>query len=462
MAGTSRSRSGSKPDADRVGPEDYGPVRIAVGELKGALGYFDEDDGRRGSAVVYLAEPLGQCVVVPRSHLRRATHADLGRLVPADEAFDEHMRQGAAVVRVPTWVFVAMGATTAGLEPTEEIAQHLRLAKMAKPARSVLGGQAGPGIVLSWKPRPFSFGQKMAASASPTDAEYARFEAARRRWSAKFAHGGPPGIASPLVGPVHFEELVEVKSGIFHRSFLVGIVDPDWFLGVAGPETDTIAVVEYVESSAPPIVLAPRHSRGRIGVGDAHFDSILEHEFVHVAQSLRGLTRPIPSDFVTASAGELVAMHVATVALELVAYAVEEWLAPAPEYPDLSREQFVMLRAQVSALQGVLAVLLRGGGPDPRLRTQGYLNGVQSGLGLALEASGVPGDLIGWVLGRLEDDVVKTLVFYLQANGGPASPAAEGLMRWVAAQPSADSPIRASIRNRLARIDGGKSKPRPN
>jgi len=71
-----------------IKPGDWGPVRVLRGRYKGQMAYYDDDDeGRRGRAIIYIGEPFeSDYILIPHAWLEPFD----GPLAPLDAFVREH------------------------------------------------------------------------------------------------------------------------------------------------------------------------------------------------------------------------------------------------------------------------------------------------------------------------------------------------------------------------------------
>lgn len=163
----------------------------------------------------------------------------------------------------------------------------------------------------------------------------------------KSSYVGRPGI------PVKRIELI--YSDLFQREYLVGFVDPRWLPSVAsGCDAVATLSLEIGDLKSPPIVLVPSKKNLK---KNSNLHSIVEHEFVHINQALKG---HFPSSF-EKSKVDLNEQFVDYVYAEYEAnfLQLERWpkLGPPKSY-ELELKEWCFLRGYTQALERLLLVAI--------------------------------------------------------------------------------------------------------
>jgi hypothetical protein len=158
---------------------------------------------------------------------------------------------------------------------------------------------------------------------------------------------GVEGECVSFAGVDFWLELELRPSLLFRRRFVIGWTDGSSLAALA-PGCDAVAApLSMFPGEVTPLVLAPRSKRR---ARSQHFLSVLEHEFVHVNQTLMGLMAP---DYAVQSSEGVVEAFFRHVRIEHEAYFVQSvrWPAVAPPPKEFTFTQWCLLRSYTPALE---------------------------------------------------------------------------------------------------------------
>lgn len=245
------------------------------------------------------------------------------------------------------------------------------------------------------------------------------------------AHRFQPPILRLIDGSETAARLGFRRSLVFGRDYLVAWVDDNEAFNRAMPVTDAIvSPISIPWTPVPfPLVVAPeRRRRSR----SQSFTSIIEHEIVHVNQSILGFCIP---EFTATSLPELLRGFFTYTHLEYEAHFVQlsRWpprlrLETAPTF-----EQWVLLRAYTPAIEQIFREAARGRIPErivPR-----FLDAVRKGARVRLRSIGCGPDLVAWFLTRWAVDVYAALQVLGSQGVDVRCPPLRVVWNWLKIQP---------------------------
>ena len=170
-------------------------------------------------------------------------------------------------------------------------------------------------------------------------------------------------------------------SVLFKRDYVVAYVDDAWLRQVA-PKCDAMAA-SIVQSGKPPLVLVPARSARKRG---EKFQSILEHEFVHINQMLLGV---FPVDETPRTSEALLRDFWVSTQMEYEANVLQltRWPSLYPRSLGLSLDRWCVLRGYSQSLEAAVAKI--GVQKIPRREAIRFLRTLPSGLRRGFEAIGI-------------------------------------------------------------------------
>jgi hypothetical protein len=219
-----------------------------------------------------------------------------------------------------------------------------------------------------------------------------------------FSYRGWPGAVT---------ELKLMSSVLFERDYLVAYVEPDWFARVA-PTCDAIASPSVGPAGgvqSPPMVLVPA-SRARSR--SESFRSVLEHEFVHINQTILGALGDVE---IGSGAETLLGSFLVRMRAEYEAHFLQlvRWPRMYPRRYSLSLEHWCVLRGYTQALeQSLLAAAHEEGFPADDVGR--FLDRLPVALGRHCKRLGVAPSIAPWFQARLNDHVMVALGHLLDAS----------------------------------------------
>lgn len=193
----------------------------------------------------------------------------------------------------------------------------------------------------------------------PRTAWLRAYEEDARAW----ASGGLP-VPIPLrcgTAGAGIVALTTERSVLFESDYLVGVVRPSDFRAAFG-EADAVAIA--LEGPLPPLALMPGRPARRL---NRVVRSILEHEFVHINQMIRGEYPALPA---RPTVRLLVDWYERTVRAEFEANFIQlaTWPDLLPYQEGVTLEGWSAFRGYTQALESVLKLALRRGMASSQLR----------------------------------------------------------------------------------------------
>lgn len=160
------------------------------------------------------------------------------------------------------------------------------------------------------------------------------------------------------------KRLKMLPSQIFNREFLVAYVDNDWFHAVA-PNCDAVATDSLYSLNlySPPLVIIPESKARK---RNKNFLSIIEHEFIHVNQGIRG-NFPAPNDFSKNPLSALMNYTLAEYQANFIQYCCfpESYLEVEKLGYSLTMQDWSVLRGYTQALEKLVLSIYLGQLPSP-------------------------------------------------------------------------------------------------
>lgn len=244
------------------------------------------------------------------------------------------------------------------------------------------------------------------------------------------------GLVRPVVRRGKVDHVVGYRlrrSTLFPRyEYLVAYVDEQWLRGVA-PDCDAISTpmlgpkADWLQ--APPLVCVPE-TRRRSRTED--FVATLEHEFVHINQTILGTFRPFEH---SGQATDLVDLVVSRSVCEYQAYFLQHMRWPAlyteeAQLHTMSLDHWCLLRAYGPALEEALHAAAAHG--FPRHEVSRFLDTLPDALPRVLRGAGMEQAWAPSLRAQLRDHI--GIALGRVARAGPkveTSPALREAARWL-------------------------------